>query len=162
MKILLVEDDLLLRKMLAITLEKKGYTVINCADGKEALIKFDQENPDILITKILLPFLSGLEVIKYAKNKKEALVAIVISAIGKEKTKEEAYQLGADDYVMKPLDLNDLSVRIEQLLETKAVFLAKKAMEKKMTEHIEKVFEKKMTIRVEKEIPNRRSLTFFH
>ena len=162
MKILLVEDDMLLGKMLSVTLEKKGYTVICCADGKEACRKFDFENPDILFTKILLPFISGLEVIKYAKNKKESLLAIVNSVVGNEKTIEEAFQSGADDVMIKPFDLNELPIRIEKLLQTKAVFLAEKAKEKRMAEHIEKVFEKKMTVRVEKQIPNRRSLTFFH
>jgi len=161
MKILLVEDDLLLRKMLTVTLEKKGYTVISCVDGKEACKKFDQENPDILFTKILLPFISGLEVIKYAKNKKESLLAIVNSVVGNEKTIEQSFQSGADDVMIKPFDLNELPIRIEQLLQTKTVSLAEKAMDKRMAEHLEKVFEKKMTIHVEKKLSFKRDLNFF-
>lgn len=161
MKILLVEDDLLLRKMMTITLEKKGYQVINCVDGKEACKKFDQENPDILITKTLLPFISGLEVIKYAKNKKDSMVAIVISSVGKEKTVEEAFRLGADDYIITPFDLDHLAKRIEKLLETKSIVIAEKVMNVKMTEHIEKVFEKRMTVRVEKKLFHKRDMVFF-
>jgi DNA-binding response OmpR family regulator len=116
MKILIAEDESIMRKTVGLKLEKEGYTVIDCVDGKEALEKIETESPDVVITDIMLPYASGLEIIKAAKEKNTAIAVIVLSALGQEKTVEEAFELGADDYITKPFNLNELAIRVKRLL----------------------------------------------
>ena len=106
MKILIAEDEPLMRKTISLKLEKEGYSIIDCIDGKEALEKIETENPDMVITDIMLPYASGLEIIKAAKEKNKAMAVIVLSALGQEKTIEEAFELGSDDYIKKPFNNN--------------------------------------------------------
>lgn len=119
MTILIAEDEPLMRKTLSMKLEKEGYKVISCADGREALQKLEEQKPDMVITDIMLPYASGLEIISFVKNKNSSLPVIVLSALGLEKTVENAFDLGADDYVTKPFNLNELVIRVKRLLKKK-------------------------------------------
>jgi len=120
MKILVAEDEQLMLKVLEMRLKKEGYEVIGCSDGREALQHIDAEMPDMIITDIMLPYSSGLEIVGHVKQTKGAKIPIIVlSAMGQEKTVEEAFLLGADDYVTKPFSLNELAIRIKKL--TKAV-----------------------------------------
>ncbi len=116
MTILIAEDEPLMRKTISMKLEKEGYTVIDCVDGKEALQKLEEELPDLVITDIMLPYASGLEILRFVKSKSSSAAVIVLSALGQEKTVEDAFELGADDYITKPFNLNELAVRVKRLL----------------------------------------------
>lgn len=115
MKILVAEDEPLMRKTIEMKLTKDGHQVIPCADGKEALEKIVSEQPDLVVTDIMLPFASGLEIIGVIKKMEKPMPVIVLSALGQEKTVEEAFNLGADDYITKPFSLNELSIRVRKL-----------------------------------------------
>jgi DNA-binding response OmpR family regulator len=119
MTILIAEDEPLMRKTLSMKLQKEGYIVISCADGRDALQKLEEQKPDMVITDIMLPYASGLEIISFVKNKNSSLPVIVLSALGLEKTVENAFDLGADDYVTKPFNLNELVIRVKRLLKKK-------------------------------------------
>ena len=116
-KILIVEDDLLTQKALEFRLKKDGYIVVKASDGlkgKELLIS---ENPDLLITDLMIPFLSGLELIEFAKNQlKKAIPVIVLSAANQEKIILDSFNLGADDFMSKPFSPLELTVRVKRLL----------------------------------------------
>ncbi len=116
MKILIAEDERLMRKTICMKLEKEGYTVDSCVDGKEALQKLEEGFPDIVITDIMLPYASGLEILQFVKKRNSLTAVIVLSALGQEKTVEDAFELGADDYITKPFNLNELAVRVKRLL----------------------------------------------
>ena len=116
MKILIAEDEPLMRKTICMKLEKDGYAIISCADGKEAIQKIEEEKPDLVITDMMLPYASGFEIIKFAKDNNSAIPVIVLSALGQENTVENAFELGADDYITKPFNLNELSIRVKRLL----------------------------------------------
>jgi DNA-binding response OmpR family regulator len=116
MKILIAEDEPLMRKTLTMKLEKEGFEVLSCADGKEALQMLEEVIPDIVITDIMLPYASGLEIIKAVKEKNRKTAVIVLSALGQEKNVVDAFELGADDYITKPFNLNELTIRIKRLL----------------------------------------------
>jgi len=116
MKILVVEDEALMLKTLEMKLQKEGYEIVSCADGQMALELMEKENPLMVITDIMLPFSSGIEIIRAAKQRAHPIAVIVLSALGQESTVEEAFQMGADDYITKPFNLNELTIRIKRLL----------------------------------------------
>ena len=108
MKILVCEDDEMVLKMVEFKLRKDGYEVQLAGDGKAALDQIRSFQPDLIITDIMMPYLTGLEIVHQ--------VRIIVSSIGLEKTVLEAFQLGADDFITKPFSPNELSVRVKKLL----------------------------------------------
>lgn len=115
-KILIAEDDVLMVKILEIILRKEGYEVASCKDGLIAIENIPAFIPDLIITDIMLPFRSGLEVIHYSKENFENIPVIVVSSLGEEEsTVVKAFSLGADDFVSKPFNPNELLVRIKRL-----------------------------------------------
>lgn len=116
MKILLAEDDNLIRKTIEIRLEKDGHDIISCAEGTTALENLKTNPPDIVITDIMLPSASGLEIVSAVKEVAgKPIKVIVLSAMGQENIVEEAFKLGADDYMTKPFSLTELSIRVKKL-----------------------------------------------
>ena len=116
MKILIVEDNQLILKMIETKLKKEGYEVINCENGKEAIERISDSLPDLVITDIMLPYNSGLEIVNFVKAKlQKNIPVIVLSGLGQEKTIEEAFKLGADDYMTKPFNLSELLMRIKRV-----------------------------------------------
>ncbi len=119
-KILLIEDDLLIQKTVAAKLKKEGFEVISCNDGREGLEKLEKENPDVILTDVMMPYVSGLEVVNAVKSKEGNTAGIIVfSNMGQENIVEEAFELGADDYITKPFSLSELSIRIKKLLKSK-------------------------------------------
>jgi DNA-binding response OmpR family regulator len=117
MKILVAEDETLILKAIEFKLQKEGYEVISCTDGKTALENIHSQLPDIVITDLMLPYASGFEIVNAIKAIKEKKIAvIVLSALGQEKTVEEAFELGADDYMTKPFSFTELSIRVKRLI----------------------------------------------
>src|SRR6187402_444250 len=116
LKILIAEDDVLMIKILEFILKKEGYQVTSCKDGLSAIQKIPQLIPDLIITDIMLPFRSGLEIIGYSKENFENIPVIVVSSLGEEEgTVIEAFNLGADDFVSKPFNPNELLLRVRRL-----------------------------------------------
>jgi DNA-binding response OmpR family regulator len=117
MKILIAEDEPLILQTLELKLKKEGYQVIGCVDGLDALQKIEQEQPDLIITDIMMPYMSGLELIRKVKqdNGDKNIPVIVLSTMGQESIVEEAFELGADDYLKKPFSLSELSIRIKRI-----------------------------------------------
>lgn len=115
MKVLVAEDDMIMLKTIEVRLKKDGYEVITAQDGREALGKFEQESPDMIITDIMMPYLSGLEIIGAVKSKAgKATPIIVLSTLGQENVVLEAFKLGADDFITKPFSPKELSMRVQR------------------------------------------------
>jgi two-component system response regulator VicR len=116
-KILIVEDDLPTQKALEFRLKKDGYIVVKASDGLQGKELLIAENPDLLITDLMIPFVSGLELIEFAKNQLEkAIPVIVLSAANQEKIILDSFNLGADDFMSKPFSPLELTVRVKRLL----------------------------------------------
>jgi DNA-binding response OmpR family regulator len=120
MKILIAEDEPLILQTMELKLKKEGYEVVGCADGLDALNKLEETKPNLVITDIMLPYSSGLEIVRKIKENPETkhIPVIVLSAMGQENVVEEAFSLGADDFLKKPFSLNELSIRIKKLART--------------------------------------------
>lgn len=116
-KILIVEDDELIIKILEFILNKEGYELSVIRDGLSAIENLKMINPDLVMTDLMLPYKSGLEIISYVKENLEKTRIIVLSALGQEEhSVSEAFKLGADDFIAKPFNPNELVLRVKRLL----------------------------------------------
>jgi len=115
MKILIAEDEPLMLKTLALRLRKDGHEVITAADGRQATDYFLNADMDMVITDIMMPFASGLELLEIVRRRKDKKIpVIVLSAMGQENVVIEAFKLGADDYITKPFSPVELSMRVRR------------------------------------------------
>ena len=115
MKILVAEDDELMLRTLEFRLKKDGHQAILARDGKEAIEKMDALRPELVITDIMMPYFSGLEVVAALREKYQTPI-IILSAMGQEDIVLEAFRLGADDFITKPFSPSELSVRIKRFM----------------------------------------------
>lgn len=116
-KLLLAEDDELLAALLKHRLTKSGYSVDLCSDGKEVKEYLTQTIPDLVITDIMMPYFSGIELIDFIRNEMSSNTPIiVISSAGNEENVLTAFEMGANDFISKPISPAELIVRIEREL----------------------------------------------
>jgi len=116
MKILIVEDDQMIAYTLEFRLKKDGYEVTTARDGREAMEKLKTGKYNLVTTDLMLPFVTGLEVLSYAKLALPGMPIIVLSGDSGDGTVSEAFKLGADDYLKKPFNPSELSRRVRKLL----------------------------------------------
>ena len=122
MKLLLVEDSLQLNKALSTVLKRNSFVVDSAFDGEEALLFIDQYKYDIIILDIMLPKVNGLEVLKIARSKKINTPIIMLTAKSTTEDKIVGLDLGADDYLPKPFNVDELLARIRALLRRKPAY----------------------------------------
>jgi len=113
--ILLVDDEDSVRKVLTFPLEKDGFTVVQAADGEEALRRFADEQVDLVVLDIMLPRLDGLEVCKRLRATSTVPI-IMLTARDDELDKVIGLELGADDYITKPFSIREFRSRVRALL----------------------------------------------
>ena len=116
MKILIVEDDQMIAYTLEFRLKKDGYEVTTARDGREAMEMLKTGKYNLVTTDLMLPFVTGLEVLSYAKLALPGMPIIVLSGDNADVTVSEAFKLGADDYLKKPFNPSELSRRVKKLL----------------------------------------------
>jgi len=115
--ILIAEDEERMRRLLGMLLGNRGHELILCADGEEALAKFDERPADIVITDLRLPKVSGLEVVQGIARRSPETPIIVMTAYGSIESAVEAMQQGATDYVTKPVEEARIHLAVEKALE---------------------------------------------
>ncbi|MCP2518843.1 sigma-54 dependent transcriptional regulator [Candidatus Aminicenantes bacterium AC-335-K20] len=118
-KILVIDDDPLIRKTFISHLSKEGNEVIVAADGTEGIELFKESNPDLTILDVRLPDINGLEVLTEIKNLNKKAYVIVMTAYDDMKTTVEAIKLGAFEYIAKPIDYIELSLAIKKVFKVK-------------------------------------------
>jgi two-component system, OmpR family, KDP operon response regulator KdpE len=109
--ILVIDDEPQITRVLRTTLSSHGYTVRTAGDGDEALEVMRGWTPDLVITDLSMPNMAGLELCRRIRTKSQVPI-IVLSVRGEEKVKVEALDSGADDYVTKPFNMNELLARV--------------------------------------------------
>lgn len=116
-KIVLAEDNSVLSLLLKFRLEKEGYKLLMAVNGKEALDLIEEHDPELILTDIMMPFISGLEVISHVRNKLNLLTPIIVfSSAGQEEIVIKAFDLGANDFMSKPFSPHELVIRVKRLL----------------------------------------------
>ena len=116
MKILVAEDDEIMLAYIAQQLKQEGFIVITATNGREAMEVFEQNSPDLVITDIMMPFTSGLEFLNVIRSNSNNVPVLVLSALDEEDTVLEAFNIGADDFLIKPVKPGELSIRVKRLL----------------------------------------------
>ena len=118
MKILICEDEEIMLTALEFRLQRQGFEVVLAENGKQALEKVKTETPDLIVADIMMPHISGLELIDHIrKDMGSSLPIIVISALEHDETVLEAFRLGASDFITKPFKPNELILRIKKIFQ---------------------------------------------
>lgn len=116
-KILLVDDAAFMRKVIKDTLTKNGYTdLYEAVDGADAVEKFTEINPDLVIMDITMPNMDGLEALKAMRAKNGSANIVMCSAMGQEAMVVEAIKLGAMDFIVKPFKPDRILQTVQKIL----------------------------------------------
>lgn len=116
--ILLADDDVSMRNLIALRLEVEGYRVVTAADGEEALQKIRQDPPALVIMDLMMPKIDGFEACRMIRfdDRFSKLPILVLSALNTQEERNRAVEAGADAVFIKPFDLNLLKVKIKELI----------------------------------------------
>ncbi|MFN3406552.1 MAG: sigma-54-dependent transcriptional regulator [Caldimicrobium sp.] len=120
-KILVAEDEEITLKHLLNTLKREGYEVVAARDGSEAIELLQKERFDVVITDIKMPKISGMEVLDKAKEIDPDIEVLIITGFGSIGSAVEAMKKGAYDYITKPFDLDELIIKVKNILERKVL-----------------------------------------
>ncbi len=123
--VLIVDDDVATRRLYSFLLNNGGYTVIEAEDGMEALERLQNIHCSLVITDMNMPRMDGMELIRHIRRDYPELRVILITAFGTPETEKQARKIGANDYLAKPFDFEELEERVRRLFEReRAVDLA--------------------------------------
>lgn len=117
-KILVIDDEENILNLVRIGLEENGFSVVTKSNGLDALMFIEEENPALIIADIMMPRLTGLELVKALKNKEETrkIPLIFISALDQAKTVQEGLDLGAVDYITKPFKISEIVGKVRHYI----------------------------------------------
>lgn len=115
-QILVVEDDKELRDLFCTVLSDNGYTVISASNGLKAFDILENNYIDLIISDVMMPVMDGFEMIRAIREAKYTTPILIITARENAADKQEGFQAGTDDYMVKPIDVNEMIWRVEALL----------------------------------------------
>jgi two-component system, OmpR family, alkaline phosphatase synthesis response regulator PhoP len=115
-KILIVDDEQPIRTLLDYNLKQSNFETIMAADGAEAILKVESENPDLILLDLMLPKMDGVEVCKLLRQKNINTPIIMLTAKGEETDKVLGLEIGADDYMTKPFSPREVVARVKAVL----------------------------------------------
>jgi len=115
-KILVVDDDAHIRKLMILYLQNEGFDTVEASDGTEALSRMENSAVDIVILDIMMPHMDGWELCREIRRLYPEIPLLMVTAKGEAKQKVKGFQLGTDDYVTKPFDPVELVMRVKALL----------------------------------------------
>ncbi|ETN96542.1 response regulator transcription factor [Zhouia amylolytica] len=117
-KILVIEDNPMVVRTIEFKLTKDGYDVTVAKDGREALSLIKSTQFDLILTDLMLPFISGKELIEYAKENHPNTPIIVLSTSTQEDIITNAFDMGVDDFITKPFSPQELSLRVKRTVKS--------------------------------------------
>jgi DNA-binding response OmpR family regulator len=115
-KILVAEDDLSTRKLLSAILKREGYEPVQARNGKEALEIMDHEHIDLLISDVMMPEMDGYELTETIRESGSLMPIMLLTAKSMPEDKHTGFLVGTDDYMVKPVDRQEMVLRIKALL----------------------------------------------
>ncbi len=116
MKILVVDDEEMSIKLIEMQLMKDNHQILTSTDGREAVDIIKNEQPDLVISDIMMPFMSGLELLEIIKVENKKIPVILISALDDVEVVQTAIGMGADDFIIKPVKMDELALRIQRVM----------------------------------------------
>jgi DNA-binding response OmpR family regulator len=116
LNILIVEDDPSIRKLMQTVLRQNGYNTFCAANGDEALEFFDKEHIDLMICDIMMPKMDGFELTETLRSANYTLPVLMVTAKESFSDKKKGFLVGTDDYMVKPIDINEMLLRVQALL----------------------------------------------
>jgi DNA-binding response OmpR family regulator len=130
--ILIVDDDLQLLQLVALNLELEGYAVLLAGDGQQALTQIETHAPDLVLLDVMMPRMNGFAVCHRVREFSTVPI-IIITAQGRNQDKVRGLDLGADDYLTKPLDMDELLARVRAVLRRAQLTADERALHTAMT-----------------------------
>lgn len=127
-QILVVEDDAELRHLFTQVLLKNGYTVLEAADGEQALELLNRETIDLMISDIMMPNVDGYELVASLREARYSLPVLMITAANSFTHMKKGYSSGTDDYMVKPVNVDEMLLRVQALLRRAQMISARKQM----------------------------------
>jgi DNA-binding response OmpR family regulator len=115
-KVMIADDDVNIRELVCTLLRNNGFEVCEAKDGVDALSKLSAENPDLVIIDVMMPNMDGFELCDNLRQCYENLPTLILTAKGELNNKVRGFELGADDYLTKPFEGNELVLRVRALL----------------------------------------------
>jgi len=115
-KILIVEDDSLLRNLISRVLIRNNFKTYEASNGESALIVLEEESINLVITDVMMPKLDGFELVNIIRNANKNIPILMITAMDQYHSKEVGFSVGVDDYMVKPIDIKELLLRVKALL----------------------------------------------
>ncbi|NOG47014.1 MAG: sigma-54-dependent Fis family transcriptional regulator [Calditrichaeota bacterium] len=134
MRILLIDDDINLGKVIGYQLEQNGFQVDKCSNGSDGITKFKKGSYDIVISDIQMPDISGIQVLKEVRRINNQVVVVMITAYGSVDNAVEACRLGADDYIAKPFGQEQLLFTIEKAVRLRTLQSENKQLRHELTD----------------------------
>jgi DNA-binding response OmpR family regulator len=114
--ILIADDHAKIRKMIDIYLKREGFLTLQAADGQEVFPILEKSRVDLILADIMMPVMDGYEMLKALREKQSSIPVLMLTAKTEIADKKQGFELGADDYMTKPIDLEELVLRIRALL----------------------------------------------
>ena len=136
-KILIIDDDTSLRRVLEYNIQAEGYEVLTAADGETGLALFAECSPDLVITDLKMPGMNGFQVLATIKKRSPTTLVIVITAFAAVDTAIEAMKLGAYDYITKPFNRDQLKLVVKKALDLRGLSEENRLLREELTERAE-------------------------
>jgi DNA-binding NtrC family response regulator len=131
-RILVVDDEQIIRDSISFILKKEGYTIEEAANGKIAFDRISEQSFDAVITDIEMPVMKGLELLEKVMQVSPQTLVLIITAYGSLETAIAALRAGASDYILKPLEFDELLIKLKRMLEARALSVENQLLRREM------------------------------
>ncbi len=135
-RILVVDDEQVIRESVAFLLKKEGYTVVESGDGADAYRKLQAETFDVVITDLEMPEMKGIELLERVMHISPATAVLIITAYGSLETAIAALRKGASDYILKPIEFDDLLLKLKRLLDFRKLTLENQILRRELNREV--------------------------
>src|SRR5829696_3887944 len=128
--ILIVDDEQSYRQLLSLVFEGDGHSIRTASNGREALALLQEDAADVIISDVKMPDMDGIEMLRSVRETHPDLGVILMTAFASVETAREAFKLGADDFIQKPFDVEELKLIVRKTLEKQALIDENRALKR--------------------------------
>ena len=136
-QLLVVDDEATIREVLQRTLESEGYKCLTAKDAIEALAEIGRNNIDLVLSDIMMPGMSGVDLLKEIQLRSQDTAVILVTAVSDAQTAIDAMKMGASDYVTKPFNLVEVMMSVDRALEKRALVLSNRDYRERLEQRVE-------------------------